>query len=137
MSWGGIREGAGRKPRAKKALAEAAEKNAQGIIQPWLQDLLAKLKELADGVLISGKDAKFYRVPPDRGAIEYLLNRLIGKPTERVESEVSMERVEVLFEFQAQAEREVIDDELGSDVSGRLRARIQERFACLIAGSSK
>ena len=86
---------------------------------------------------MSDKNGKVYRVPPDRGAIEYLLNRLIGKPTERVEAEVSMERVEVLFEMQAQAEREVIDDELGSDVSGRVRERIQERFACLIAGSSK
>ena len=131
MSWGGIRNGAGRKPRAKKALSEAAEKSAQGIIQPWLQDLLTKLKELADGVLVAGKDDKVYRVPPDRGAIEYLINRLMGRPTERVEAEVTMERVEVLFELQARAEMEVMDDEFGREVSGRIRDRIQQRFAFL------
>ena len=131
MSWGGTRERAGRKPRAKKALAEAAEKSAQAVIEPWLEQLLAKLKELADGICMCDKNGKVYHVLPDRGAIEYLVNRLVGKPTERVETEVTVERVEVLFELQARAEMEVMDDEFGREVSGRIRDRIQQRFAFL------
>ncbi len=101
------------------------------MVGPWLEELLLKLKELADGILVAGKDGKVYHVPPDRGAIEYLINRLVGKPTERVETEVTVERVEVFFELQARAEMEVMDYELGREVSGRLRERIQERFAVL------
>lgn len=84
---GGARPGAGRKPKAEKfklPIAKAEKKIADRL--PWLVD---KAMELAEGVVIQEPDAegspRIYQRPPDRQAIQYLLDRIMGKPTERKE----------------------------------------------------
>lgn len=86
MPNGGQRPGAGRPRKAEKfarPIAGAEKRIADRL--PWLID---KDFELAEGVLIrqETKDGpRIYSQPPDRQAIEYLLNRIMGKPTERQE----------------------------------------------------
>lgn len=101
---GGARPGAGRKARADKhsgAIAEAEQR-----IADRLPELIDNLLILARGVpvyrakrgqepitdpgeLAGSDDADFYLEPPDYKANEYLLNRILGRPTERVEAEHS------------------------------------------------
>src|SRR5947209_4218827 len=84
---GGARAGAGRKAKAVKFARPIAA--AEKRIADRLPHLVDKLLELADGVTVSEIDAKgeerVYLRPPDRQAAEYLLNRILGKPTERAE----------------------------------------------------
>lgn len=79
----------GRKPRDEKFARPIAA--AEKRIADRLPELIDRQFELANGVLVedSGLDGQpvVYRKPPDRQAIEYLLNRIMGKPTERVEQE--------------------------------------------------
>lgn len=83
---GGARPGAGRKPRSEKfatPIADGERRIADRL--PWLID---KEFELATGVMVQEvtKDGKvIYQTPPDRQAIEYLINRVMGKPVERKE----------------------------------------------------
>lgn len=80
---GGARTGAGRKPKAEKfgiSIDEAERKIADGL--PELVDLQFKR---ARGVLALDLDGEVYQQPPDRQAIEYLINRIMGKPVERTE----------------------------------------------------
>ncbi len=85
---GGAREGAGRPRKAVKferPIATAEKRIADRL--PWIVD---QLFELGAGVLVeeydksSGKPVVYQR-PPDRAALEYLANRIMGKPTERRE----------------------------------------------------
>lgn len=51
---------------------------------------IENLERLADGVLVEDVnivtgDVGVYQKPPDRQANEYLINRIMGKPTERTE----------------------------------------------------
>lgn len=85
MPRGGKRPGAGRKPKAEKfqqPIAEGESRIADRL--PWLID---KQFELAEGVWreeTSATGARIvYKTPPDRQAIEYLINRVMGKPTEK------------------------------------------------------
>ena len=92
--YGGARKGAGR-PKASVRVLERAIKQAEAkaIVnvaeqaQAYLENRLLKnlknLGELADG--ISKEDTEAYGLPPDRQANVYLLDRYLGKPTERVE----------------------------------------------------
>jgi anaerobic selenocysteine-containing dehydrogenase len=50
-----------------------------------------------------------YSRPPFSKALEYLLNRIMGKPTERLEVEWSQEKVEALYEAVCSRAAEVID----------------------------
>lgn len=84
---GGARPGAGRKPKREKyesAVAQAERRIADRL--PWLID---KMLELAGGVAVQEADKDgvltVYTRPPDRQATEYLINRVMGKPTERKE----------------------------------------------------
>lgn len=47
------------------------------------------MEALADGIYVEEQDATgkriVYRRPPDRAANEYLINRVMGKPTDRTE----------------------------------------------------
>ncbi len=85
---GGARPGAGRKRKDEKFKVPIAK--AEKRIADRLPQLIDNLFELANGVLVeefdiaSGKPMVFKR-PPDRAANEYLLNRIMGKPTERRE----------------------------------------------------
>jgi hypothetical protein len=84
---GGAREGAGRKAKPDKfkvPIAKAEKKIADKL--PWLID---QALELAEGVVVQewSKDGppKIYQRPPDMGAIKYLVDRIMGKATERRE----------------------------------------------------
>lgn len=82
---GGARPGAGRKPKAIKFISQiqqAEEKIADRL--PWVVD---KLLELAEGVAVEKITPTgvpiVYQQPPDLGALKYLADRIMGKPTER------------------------------------------------------
>lgn len=84
---GGARPGAGRKPKDEKfklPIAKAETKIADKL--PWLVD---QMMELATGVVVREMDAdgtpRIYQRPPDRQAIVYLMDRIMGKPTDRRE----------------------------------------------------
>ena len=83
---GGARPGAGRKPKDEKfklPIAKAEKKIADKL--PWLID---QALELAEGVVVQEvcKDGlRIYQRPPDMNAIKYLVDRIMGKATERRE----------------------------------------------------
>lgn len=90
---GGARPGAGRKPSAVRRVVHAtAIQLAETKIRdrlPWLVD---QMIILAEGVEIQKTDARgrtrIWSVPPDRAAIEYLMDRVMGKPKQPVEVEM-------------------------------------------------
>ena len=79
---GGARPGAGRKSTREKYAPKinATEKK----IADSLLNLVDRMAELANGVSVQeiSKDGEafVYVRPPDRQAIEYLMNRIMGKP---------------------------------------------------------
>ena len=84
---GGRRPGAGRPP--KHAIYESPIRAAERQIRdklPWIVD---KLLELVDGVheeKMMGENAVIvYKRPPDRQAAEYLVDRIMGKPSQPVD----------------------------------------------------
>jgi hypothetical protein len=84
----GYRPGRGRKADVEKygGHIDAAE---QRIVQA-LPRLIDNMLALASGIyeektLPDGKTVVVYERPPDRLAIEYLINRIMGKPTEQTE----------------------------------------------------
>src|SRR5215216_620142 len=61
---------------------------AEGRIAKNLSQYIANMEALADGVLVEEANTitgmpQVYQRPPDRAANEYLINRIMGKPTER------------------------------------------------------
>lgn len=68
---GGRRPGAGRKTNPVKVIRESLLDAANARIGEWMPSLLGNLKVLADR--------------GDRQANEYLINRLLGRPAEKVE----------------------------------------------------
>lgn len=84
---GGARPGAGRPPKhvINESPIRAAEKKISDRL-PWLVD---KLMELAEGIheekMIGENVAIVYKRPPDRQAAEYLIDRIMGKPTQPVD----------------------------------------------------
>jgi hypothetical protein len=88
---GGARPGAGRKTKAEKFATAIAR--AEKRIADRLPQLIDNLIALADGVTVQEVDkdgeAVIFTRPPDFKANEYLINRILGKPTEMIEAEVS------------------------------------------------
>ena len=85
---GGARPGAGRKPKDEKFKVPIAK--AEKKIADKLPMLIDKALELAEGVLVEDfnivtMQTSIYQKPPDLGAIKYLVDRIMGKPTERKE----------------------------------------------------
>ena len=62
--------------------------------------LLKRLFELADGVYVidkvNGKNMRFYKSIPSLPAIAYLFDRILGKPTQKVESHETKEGVQTI-----------------------------------------
>lgn len=86
MANGGARPNAGRKKKAEKF--ETAISKAERRICDRLPELIDNLFILAAGVTVQEIDKDgiiVYTRPPDRQANEYLINRILGKPTERQE----------------------------------------------------
>jgi hypothetical protein len=89
---GGSRPGAGR-PKTRN-VNETAVRAAEKKIRDRLPQIIDNLLILADGVTVQEFDEKLggnivYTKPPCRQTNEYLVNRILGKPTEKVESENS------------------------------------------------
>lgn len=83
---GGARPGAGRKRKHDKH--GTAIQQAERRIADRLPELVDRMFELASGVLVeevSIDGRSIYQRPPDYKAISYLLDRIMGKPTERKE----------------------------------------------------
>jgi hypothetical protein len=85
---GGARPGAGRKKKSEKF--ETQIQRAEKKIADKLPLLVDKALELAEGVLseefnLLTMKKSVYQKPPDLGAIKYLVDRIMGKPTERQE----------------------------------------------------
>lgn len=87
---GGARPGAGRKPKAEqfaRPIAAAEKKIADKL--PWLID---QQMSLAEGVLVQTETLAgpvIYKTPPDRQAIVYLVDRIMGKPEVKVDHDVN------------------------------------------------
>lgn len=81
MSLSSSADGSKRRRKLEKMVEKKIGKKSK-----WLVD---KLFELAEGVFIIDKQdphgIRYYQSLPDREAIKYLLDRLLGRPTERVE----------------------------------------------------
>jgi hypothetical protein len=77
----------GRTPKAEKFAGQIAK--AEGRIAKNLVRYIENMEALADGVFVEEIDETgkrtIYQRPPDRAANEYLINRVMGKPTERRE----------------------------------------------------
>lgn len=84
---GGARPGAGRKRTAIKH--QTAREKAEGQIVDRLPWIIEKLFELGEGVAVEKFNSMgvpmVYQLPPDLGALKYLADRVMGKPTERQE----------------------------------------------------
>jgi hypothetical protein len=87
---GGARAGAGRKLKRDKD--PDAILQAEARIRHRLPELVDNMFRLAEGVRVQedipdGTPVTFAR-PPDRQAIVYLMDRVMGKPIERLEHEI-------------------------------------------------
>jgi hypothetical protein len=84
---GGPRPNSG--PKTKRVKFAGPIARAERQIVGKLPDIVGSLLELADGIRVQGMspdgDAIVYDKPPDREAAKYLLDRIMGKPTERQE----------------------------------------------------
>lgn len=85
--WGGARANAGRKSRADKHKGPIAE--AERRIADRLPKLIDNMFTLADGVLVEKADAEgavdVFRTLPCRMANQYLIDRILGRPTQALE----------------------------------------------------
>jgi hypothetical protein len=92
MPRGGKREGAGRKPKREKYSGPINK--AEKRIADRLPELLDNMFALAAGVTVQdvGADGTtdVYTRPPDRDANKYLIDRILGRPTERHEADVDV-----------------------------------------------
>lgn len=81
----------GRKPKAEKYARPIAA--AEKRIADHLPFIIDRLFELAEGVTVqeTGSDGKerIYTRAPDYRAASYLVDRLMGKPAQSIEAEVS------------------------------------------------
>jgi len=84
---GGARTGAGRKRKHDKH--GTAIQQAEKRIRDRLPELIDRMFDLASGVLVeeTGIDGRpyVYQRPPDYKAASYLIDRIMGRPTERKE----------------------------------------------------
>lgn len=92
MPRGGARPGSGRKPKRQKYAT--AINRAEKRIADRLPEVVDALLELAAGVRVvddqvddqdGDKKPAVYTRPPDRDACKYLVDRILGRPTERHE----------------------------------------------------
>lgn len=86
---GGKRAGAGRKPKAEKY--ERPINRAEKQIVDRLPEIVQAQIDLALGVTVHEVDddsggVNIYQKPPDHKAGAYLIDRILGKPTTKVEA---------------------------------------------------
>lgn len=78
-------------PNIKRASVDKAIEKAEIYAAKKLHIHLEKLMELASGVLVMKDDdpdnphgGNVYALPPDRQALQYLIDRGMGKPTDKI-----------------------------------------------------
>lgn len=97
---GGLRPGAGRKRGPVREILDSASAQADKMIAEHLPQAIKNMIVLANGVTVQeeltgdGVTPIVYTRPPDRQANEYLINRVMGKPTEKIQADVNS-RVEI------------------------------------------
>ncbi len=106
---GGARPGAGRKRKAVKHVTAINQAEAQ--IKDRLPDIVDALMASAVGLWVEQKDSlgnvlenpdgttKVYRTNPDVKAGMYLVDRILGKPTERTEDLTKDKQLKILIEY--------------------------------------
>lgn len=87
---GGARPGAGRKPKAfRRLINETPIQAAETMIRDRLPWLAERMFELAEGVhrdkAVNGTTVIVYQEIPDRQAIAYLMDRIMGKPVQPID----------------------------------------------------
>lgn len=91
---GGARPNAGRRASEVRKILEKPIQAAEKRIADRLPHLIENLMVLADGVMVEKPvgdgETIVYKQPPDRAANEYLINRVMGKPTDKTEAEVNV-----------------------------------------------
>lgn len=91
---GGTRNGAGRKRGTVREVLDSAIAQADKLVAGHLPTAIRNMIVLADGVTLQVTNgdgtALVYTEKPDRAANEYLINRAMGKPTEKSESDVNL-----------------------------------------------
>ena len=106
---GGKRNGAGRKRGLASIKAEEARKYLVQRVADELEDILAGQIELAKGIYYetgTGEDIKrVYQKHPDTKVAEYLLNQLIGRPTEFSEIKIQEKPPDISPERKAKINR--------------------------------
>lgn len=99
MALGGTRPGAGR-PR-KRDLYQAHIRAAEHKILDRLPEIVDWMLTLAEGVRVQDTDLTgqlvVYQRPPDRASCEYLMDRIMGKPTQPYVVREQAERVAALL----------------------------------------
>lgn len=87
MSESTVKRKVGRPRKAEKYGGHIAR--AEDLIADRLPQLVENLLKLAAGVLVQETDrdggVEVFTKPPDRAANEYLINRILGRPTDQVE----------------------------------------------------
>ena len=122
---GGVRPGAGRKPKAEKYQRPIS--TAEKRIADRLPAIVDAMLSLALGVSVQeeGKPT-IYAKPPDRLACEYLMNRIMGRPTEQAaETETRGEPLQVTATAREQAAIELA--EWRQEQLKELLAKVRER----------
>ena len=99
---GGARSNAGRRASEVRKLLEKPIQVAEKRIADRLPSLIDNLLILANGVLVEDVnivtgEVGVYKKPPDRQANEYLINRVMGKPTDKTEAEVNLKGGVTIF----------------------------------------
>ena len=77
-----------------RELLDSASATADKLLAAHLPKSIQNMIVLADGVTVERMNgdgtALIYTQPPDRQANEYLINRVMGKPTEKTEGDLKV-----------------------------------------------
>lgn len=79
---GGSRPGAGRKPKADKYSADINK--AERTIRDHLPAIVEAQIALAKGLKTEDENGIIYKTIPDRAAGQYLMNRIMGAPLQKI-----------------------------------------------------
>lgn len=94
---GGKRNGSGRKKGFKAFEAEKGREYVINRIKAELEPILTAQIEAAKGLCVLNNKGKVYTKEPDLKTGEYLLNQLIGKATQTIESDTKQRTLLVDF----------------------------------------
>ncbi len=98
--------------KSSAATSQSASAEMDRVITSNLPALINSLLKLAAGVQLEKETAdgeQVYRLPPNRLAAEYLINRVLGRPIERTDSSDNQDLYEMLQQ-QKQLKELTVDD---------------------------